>query len=133
MPHWGYEVVDVGPHVYDAGDDYPAYCLHAAAKVIGDPGSLGIVLGGSGNGEQISANKYPGVRCALAWSTETARLSREHNNANLVALGARMHTLDEALEIVTTFLGTAYSNDPRHQRRIDQIAEYETSHALPQL
>src|SRR5690349_23267432 len=90
----GYEVADVGPHSFDPEDDYPAYCLHTAARVVADPGSLGVVIGGSGNGEQIAANKVPGVRAALAWSVETARLSREHNDANICSIGARMHTLD---------------------------------------
>src|SRR3954447_1233369 len=97
----GYEVVDVGPPSFDPDDDYPAYCLHTGARVVADPGTLGVVIGGSGNGEQIAANKVPGVRAALAWNVETARLSREHNDANVCSVGARMHTLDEATAIVT--------------------------------
>jgi ribose 5-phosphate isomerase B len=127
----GYEVVDVGPPTFDPEDDYPAYCLNTGARTVADPGSLGIVIGGSGNGEQIAANKVPGIRAALAWSTETAQLGRLHNDANVVAVGARMHTLDEATAIVTTFLGTAFSGDKRHARRIAQVAEYEESHELP--
>ena len=92
----GHEVVDCGAHVYDAEDDYPAFCIDAARKVVDDAGSLGIVLGGSGNGEQIAANKVPGARCALAWSVETARLAREHNNAQLIGIGGRMHSREEA-------------------------------------
>lgn len=88
----GHEVIDCGAHTYDALDDYPAYCIEAASRVVNDPGSLGIVLGGSGNGEQIAANKVKGARCALAWSVETARLAREHNNAQLIGLGGRMHS-----------------------------------------
>jgi ribose 5-phosphate isomerase B len=129
----GYQVVDVGPARFDPEDDYPGYCLHTAARVVGDPGSLGVVIGGSGNGEQIAANKVLGVRAALAWSTETARLAREHNDANVVSVGARMHTLDEATAIVTTFLTTAFSGAGRHARRIAQVAEYEKSHELPPL
>jgi ribose 5-phosphate isomerase B len=129
----GYEVVDVGPSSFDADDDYPAYCLHTGARVVADPGSLGIVIGGSGNGEQIAANKVPGVRAALTWSVETARLSREHNDANVAGVGARMHTLDEATEIVTAFLTTPFSRGERHMRRIAQIAEYEKTHELPPL
>jgi ribose 5-phosphate isomerase B len=121
----GYEVVDVGAGTYDPDDDYPAFCVDAAARVVADPGSLGVLIGGSGNGEQIAANKVPGVRAALAWSTETARLAREHNDANLVGIGARQHTVDEATEIVATFLATPFSGDARHARRIGQIAEYE--------
>ena len=103
----GYEVVDVGPHAFDPDDDYPAFCLHTGARVVADPGSLGVVIGGSGNGEQIAANKVAGVRAALAWSVETAQLAREHNDANMVAVGARQHTLDEATAIVEAFLTTA--------------------------
>jgi ribose 5-phosphate isomerase B len=127
----GYEVVDVGPVSYDPEDDYPAYCLHTGARVVAEPGSLGVVIGGSGNGEQIAANKVPGIRAALAWSTETARLAREHNDANVVAVGARMHSLDDAAEIVRTFLDTAFSGNERHARRIAQVAAYEESHLLP--
>ncbi|GAB7039840.1 MULTISPECIES: ribose-5-phosphate isomerase [Catenuloplanes] len=129
----GYEVVDVGPHVFDPEDDYPAYCLHTAARVVADPGSLGIVIGGSGNGEQIAANKVKGTRVGLAWNLETARLTREHNDANLVGIGARQHTLDEATAIVEAFLTTPFSNSERHSRRIAQVAAYETSGDLPDL
>jgi ribose 5-phosphate isomerase B len=129
----GYEVIDVGASTFDPDDDYPAYCLHTGARVVGDPGSLGVVIGGSGNGEQIAANKVPGVRAALAWNLETARLSREHNDANVVGIGARMHTLDEATQIVTAFLTTSFSGAERHLRRITQIAEYEKTHVLPPL
>ena len=96
----GYEVIDCGAHTYDANDDYPAFCIAAAQGVVDNPGSLGIVLGGSGNGEQIAANKVKGARCALAWSVETARLAREHNNAQLICIGCRMHSYAEALAIV---------------------------------
>ena len=114
----GYEVIDCGAHIYDANDDYPAFCIAAAQGVVDNPGSLGIVLGGSGNGEQIAANKVKGARCALAWSVETARLAREHNNAQLIGIGGRMHSDAEALEIVDAFLNQAWSENPRHQRRI---------------
>ncbi|HEY3503893.1 MAG TPA: ribose-5-phosphate isomerase [Actinocatenispora sp.] len=127
----GHEVVDVGAATLVAGDDYPAYCLATGARVVADPGSLGVVIGGSGNGEQIAANKVPGVRAALAWNTETARLAREHNNANVVGVGARMHELAEAVSIVETFLQTAFSQGERHQRRIDQIADYERTGKIP--
>jgi ribose 5-phosphate isomerase B len=127
----GYELVDVGPPKFDPEDDYPAYCLSTGARTVADEGSLGIVIGGSGNGEQISANKVPGVRAALAWSTETAQLARQHNDANIVAIGARMHTLDDATAIVTAFLTTAFSGNDRHARRIAQVREYEQTHELP--
>lgn len=121
----GHDVVDHGALEYDENDDYPAFCFAAAAAVVEEPGSLGVVIGGSGNGEQIAANKVPGVRAALAWSVETATLSREHNDANVVGIGARMHSLQEALTIVNAFLATPFSGNERHQRRIDQVADYE--------
>ncbi|QOC90732.1 ribose-5-phosphate isomerase [Micromonospora craniellae] len=129
----GYEVVDVGPHAYDPDDDYPAFCLHAGTRVVADAGSLGVVIGGSGNGEQIAANKVAGVRAALAWSVETAQLGRQHNDANVVAVGARQHTLDEATAIVEAFLTTAFSGSDRHARRIAQVADYERTRELPDL
>jgi ribose 5-phosphate isomerase B len=129
----GYEVVDVGPRAFDPDDDYPPYCLHAGSRVVGDPGSLGVVIGGSGNGEQIAANKVPGARAALAWSVDTAQLARQHNDANVVAVGARQHTLDEATDIVEAFLTTPFSGGPRHQRRIDQVVAYEETRELPEL
>lgn len=129
----GYEVIDCGAHVYDADDDYPAFCIAAAQGVVDNPGSLGIVLGGSGNGEQIAANKVKGARCALAWSVETARLAREHNNAQLIGIGGRMHSAAEALEIVDAFLDQAWSENPRHQRRIDILAEFENTGVAPEV
>ncbi|WP_320781168.1 ribose-5-phosphate isomerase [Streptomyces sp. CRN 30] len=127
----GHEPVDCGPHIYDAQDDYPPFCLRAAERTAADPDSLGIVIGGSGNGEQIAANKVAGVRAALAWSAETAALGREHNDANVIAVGARMHSQDEATSFVETFLTTPFSNDERHIRRIEMLARYETSGELP--
>jgi ribose 5-phosphate isomerase B len=129
----GYEVVDVGPPEFDPDDDYPVFCLHIGARVADDPGSLGVVIGGSGNGEQIAANKVPGVRAALAWSVETAVLAREHNDANVVGIGARQHTLAEATAIVTAFLAALFSGSERHARRIAQITEYEHTRTLPPL
>ncbi|AIT61682.1 ribose-5-phosphate isomerase [Corynebacterium doosanense] len=129
----GHEVVDCGAYTYDAADDYPAFCIDAARKTVDDPGSLGIVLGGSGNGEQIAANKVPGARCALAWSVETARLAREHNNAQLIGIGGRMHTGDEVLAMVDAFLEQPWSEEERHQRRIDILAEYERSGVAPEV
>ncbi|MDT5025431.1 MAG: ribose 5-phosphate isomerase [Micromonosporaceae bacterium] len=125
------DVIDVGAASYDPEDDYPGYCIDAATRVVADPGSLGVVIGGSGNGEQIAANKVIGVRAALAWSEETARLSREHNDANVLAIGARMHTVEQAEAIVTLFLRTPFSQAERHARRIAQVAEYEVTRALP--
>ncbi|MFE5144200.1 ribose-5-phosphate isomerase [Streptomyces fagopyri] len=127
----GHEPVDCGPLVYDAQDDYPPFCLRAAERTAADPGALGIVIGGSGNGEQIAANKVAGVRAVLAWSEETAALGREHNNANVVSVGARMHSEEEATKFVETFLGTPFSDEARHARRIDMLSVYETTGDLP--
>ena len=129
----GHDVVDHGPAVYDAVDDYPPYCLRTGQAVVDEPGSLGVVVGGSGNGEQIAANKVKGVRAVLAWSAETARLGREHNNANVVSVGARMHTEEEATGFVETFLATDYSGEERHTRRIDMLSAYESTGELPPL
>ena len=121
----GHEVIDHGALTYDPQDDYPSFCFEAAQATVNDPGSLGIVIGGSGNGEQIAANKVRGARAALAWNLQTARLAREHNNANVVGIGARMHTSEEALEIIDAFLSEPYSNETRHQRRIEILADLE--------
>ncbi len=121
----GHEVTDHGPHEYDALDDYPVFCIPAAEAVAADEGSFGIVLGGSGNGEQIAANKVKGVRAALVWSIEIAKLAREHNNANVISLGGRMHTEEFCLELVDTFLATPFPGDERHVRRINLISDYE--------
>ncbi|MGO1634346.1 ribose-5-phosphate isomerase [Corynebacterium variabile] len=129
----GIEVIDCGAHTYDTEDDYPAYCIEAAKRTVADEGSLGIVLGGSGNGEQIAANKVPGARCALAWSVETAKLAREHNNAQLIGIGGRMHSEEDALAIVDAFIAQAWSEAERHQRRIDILAEYEKTGVAPAL
>ena len=95
--------------------------------------SLGVVIGGSGNGEQIAANKVEGIRAALAWSEETASLAREHNDAWVVAVGGRMHTIDEMTRLVEVFLSTPFPGDERHVRRIGQMASYETTGELPPL
>jgi ribose 5-phosphate isomerase B len=121
----GHDPVDCGALTYVAGDDYPPPCIAAATRTVADPDSLGVVIGGSGNGEQIAANKVAGVRAALVWSDETARLAREHNNANVIAIGARNHPVDDAQRFVEIFLSTPFSQEPRHIRRIDEISEYE--------
>ncbi len=122
----GHDVVDHGAHTYDPADDYPAFCFAAAEAVVAEPGSLGIVIGGSGNGEQIAANKVRGVRCALAWNVATAQLARQHNDANVVGIGARQHSQEEALAIVDAFVAEPFSGDERHQRRIDEVGAYES-------
>ena len=128
----GHEPIDCGAFAYDAEDDYPAFCIDAAAR---RPSPIrrawASCIGGSGNGEQIAANKVPGARCALAWSVETAQLARQHNNAQLIGIGGRMHTDEEALAIVDAFLATPWSEAERHQRRIDILAEYEATHVAP--
>ncbi len=123
----GHEPVDCGAFEYDAQDDYPPFCFETGQRVLADPGSLGVVIGGSGNGEQIAANKVPGVRAALAWSEETARLGRQHNDAQVVAIGARMHTPEEAAGFVDAFLATPFSGDERHARRLRLLADYEAA------
>ena len=130
----GHEVVDHGPTVYDALDDYPSFCINAAIAVVADQSagveSLGIVFGGSGNGEQIAANKVNGVRAALVWNIATAELAREHNDANVIAIGARQHTFEEAAKFIDVFIATPFTFEERHVRRIAQIAAYETDGSL---
>lgn len=121
----GHEPVDCGPREYAPDDDYPPYILRAASRTAADPGSLGLVVGGSGNGEAIAANKVDGVRAALAWNDETARLAREHNDANVISVGARMHPIEDATRFVEIFVGTPFSGAERHSRRIAMISEYE--------
>lgn len=127
----GHEVIDHGPKEYDALDDYPAFCINAAAAVAADQAAgipaLGIVFGGSGNGEQIAANKVKGIRAALVWSLSTAELARQHNDANVISIGARQHTLEEAVSFIDAFIAEPFSEDERHVRRIAQLAEYETT------
>jgi ribose 5-phosphate isomerase B len=133
----GYEVVDHGPFVYDALDDYPVFCLRAAEGVATDwqegREALGVVIGGSGNGEQIAANKVAGIRSALAWSAETAELARLHNDANVLSVGGRMHSLEDMTRFVEIFLTTAFSGEERHTRRIRMLAEFERTGDLPPL
>jgi ribose 5-phosphate isomerase B len=125
----GHEVIDHGPTSFDPLDDYPGFCINAALAVVKDERSgtkaLGVVLGGSGNGEQIAANKVEGVRAALAWNEDTAKLARSHNDANVVALGARQHSKEQILELINFFIAEPFSGDERHARRIGKIASYE--------
>ena len=126
----GHDVIDHGPHEYDALDDYPVFCIPAAQAVASEKGSFGIVLGGSGNGEQMAANKVKGIRAALVWSVETAKLAREHNDANVIAIGGRMHSIDVCKELIDVFLATPFSNDQRHIRRIGQVSNFETKGSI---
>ncbi|MEY2915170.1 MAG: hypothetical protein RL454_99 [Actinomycetota bacterium] len=127
----GHELIDHGPTEYDPLDDYPSFCINAGLAVVADQRAgveaLGIVLGGSGNGEQIAANKVEGVRAALVWNQSTAVLARQHNDANVIAVGARQHELAEVLELIRAFVAEPFSNDERHVRRIGKIAVYETT------
>jgi ribose 5-phosphate isomerase B len=129
----GHEPVDHGPFVFDPVDDYPVFCLRAAEGVAGDPGSLGVVIGGSGNGEQIAANKVEGVRAALVWNADIAVLAREHNDANVISVGGRMHTVEEMTHFVDVFVRTPFSGDERHVRRIEMMSAYESTGELPPL
>jgi ribose 5-phosphate isomerase B len=121
----GHEAIDCGAFVYVQDDDYPQPCVAAATRTVESPGSLGIVIGGSGNGEQMAANKVKGIRAALVWSDDTARLARLHNDANIISIGARNHPIEDALRFVEIFLATPFSAEPRHARRIALLAEYE--------
>jgi ribose 5-phosphate isomerase B len=129
----GHEPVDHGPFVYDAVDDYPVFCLRAAEGVAADPGSLGVVIGGSGNGEQIAANKVKGVRAALVWNADIAVLAREHNDANVISIGGRMHSVEDMTHFVDVFIRTPFSGEERHARRIAMMSSYETTGLLPEL
>lgn len=125
----GHQVTDHGAYEFNPEDDYPAFCIATAEAVMADEAdgnqSLGIVFGGSGNGEQIAANKVTGIRAALVWNEDTAKLARQHNNANVISIGARQHTQEEALHLIDLFINEPFSGDERHVRRISQIKEYE--------
>jgi len=127
----GHDVVDHGPKAYDAVDDYPSFCINAAHGTVADQNAgiqaLGVVFGGSGNGEQMAANKVLGARAALVWNISTALLARQHNDANLIAIGARQHSVEEAKLFIDTFIGEPFTGEERHARRIAQLAEYEAT------
>lgn len=130
----GYEVIDHGPQEYDALDDYPSFCINAALGVARDElagiDALGVVFGGSGNGEQMAANKVAGIRAALVWNESTAVLAREHNNANVISIGARQHPVADAIRFIELFISTPFTGDERHVRRIGQLAEFERTGAI---
>ena len=123
----GHDVTDHGPYEFDALDDYPDFVSPPRQVVAYEATALGIVLGGSGNGEQIAANKVKGIRAALVWSIETAKLAREHNNANVISVGQRQHTAQEVKEFIDAFIATPFPGDERHARRIEKIANFEVS------
>ena len=116
----GYEVEDFGCYSEDS-IDYPDFGHPVASKVEENPGTLGILICGSGNGINMTANKHQGVRSALCWQKEIAQLAREHNNANIIALPARFVSTEEALEMVDVFLSTEFEGG-RHERRVNKIA-----------
>ena len=118
----GHEVTDHGAHEYDALDDYPDYIFPCAKAVASDLESRGIILGGSGQGEAMAANRVKGVRAAVFYNgpVEIVKLSREHNNANILSLGARFMTKDEIYDIIEMWLDEPFGGG-RHQRRIDKL------------
>jgi ribose 5-phosphate isomerase B len=124
----GHEVMDCGTHSADS-TDYPLWCIPAAEKVANGEADKGIVFGGSGNGEAIAANKVKGVRCAIAWSDETARLGSEHNNANVLSIGERMVSLETAKRLVDIWLSTPFEGG-RHLKRIEELARYEAGQPM---
>ena len=124
----GHDVIDCGTHSAES-TDYPLWCIPAAEKVASGEAEKGIVIGGSGNGEAIAANKVKGIRCAIAWSEETARLGSQHNNANVLSIGERMVSLETAKRLVDTWLSTPFEGG-RHVRRIEELARYEASQPM---
>jgi ribose 5-phosphate isomerase B len=140
----GYEVVDCGAEAFNANDDYPDFIGKAADGVSKNPGSMGVVIGGSGQGEAMVANKYRGVRCALFYAPiapsgsvdvlgkmsrdkyEMLKLAREHNDANMISLSGRFLKEYEAIKAVEIFFETGFHNEERHVRRIEKIKEIES-------
>ena len=125
----GHEIVDKGAFSVDSNDDYPDFIVPVALSVANDKKSLGIVLGGSGEGEQISANKVDGVRAIEYYggNLDIVKLGREHNDANVLSLGARFIKEDEAKEAVKLFIETSFSNEERHVRRLNEVKNEEMS------
>lgn len=120
-----FEVEDMGPEVYVDNDDYPIYIDQVAKKIQENPTDRGIILGGSGQGEAISANRFKGIRAALFYggNKEIVQLSREHNDSNILSLGARFLSEEDAHQAVSLWLNTKFSGDERHVRRIKEIDE----------
>src|SRR3954463_444310 len=127
----GFEPGDRGAYTHPAQADSPPFCFEVGERVVTEPGTLGVVIGGSGNGEQIAANKVPGVRAALVWNESPAKLARQHNDANVVSVGGRQHSVEEATELVLTFLREPFSGEERHARRIALLADYERDRHRP--
>ncbi len=122
----GYECHDLGAETFDPQDDYPKFGRKVAAAVASGEYDRGIVMCGTGMGISISANKVPGVRAAVCYSTDMARISRAHNDANVLALGGRIVAKELALDIATTWLETEFCGEERHARRIRQLEEKQS-------
>lgn len=125
LTNGGYDVEDCGALQFDPHDDYPDLIKIAAQKVGSDPGSFGVVFGKSGTGEAIVANKINGVRAVIAFNEENVRLSREHNNANVISIGSQFITNEKAVTLIKLFIHTAFTNEERHVRRIEKIHQLE--------
>ncbi|MCL5746877.1 MAG: RpiB/LacA/LacB family sugar-phosphate isomerase [Patescibacteria group bacterium] len=120
-----YDVEDSGAFSFEKDDDYPEFISKAAEKVSENPDSKGIIFGKSGAGEEIVANKFKNIRAVLGFSEENVRLSREHNDANILSLGSEFETLEKAKVLVKIFLETPFSGEERHKRRIEEIEDIE--------
>ena len=131
MTSFGHGVADVSPDVFDVGADYPSAGIETARRLVADPASIGVVIGGSGNGEQISANEVAGYWAALAWSTESARLVRAHHDAQVIGVGARMHGPDGVAQIGEAFLALPLSGGERHARQTRMISDFEATGDAP--
>ncbi len=123
----GHEVTDMGPYELDVQDDYPDYCIPLAQKVAGDSAILGIVIGFSGQGEAMAANRIVGARAAVYYGgpEEILKLSREHNNANILSLGAQFLSVDEAKDAIAVWMATEFSHGERHVRRVEKLDHYD--------
>ncbi len=121
----GYDVEDCGAMGFDPNDDYPDLIKIAAKNVSQNPGSFGVVFGKSGAGEAIVANKINGIRAVLAVNEENVKLSREHNDANVLSIGSVLIGNEKAIELIRLFVNTPFSNEERHARRIGKISQIE--------
>lgn len=123
----GHQIEDCGAYEYNEDDDYPDFISKAAEKVSKDPTSKAVILGASGQGEAIVANKFPNIRCAVYYGgqMEMPKLTRQHNDSNILSLGARFLTEEDAIKAVRLFLDTPFTNEERHIRRIKKIIDIE--------
>ncbi|TSC88706.1 MAG: ribose 5-phosphate isomerase [Microgenomates group bacterium Gr01-1014_5] len=125
LSEFGTQVEDLGAHSLEPEDDYPDFVIPVAQRVASEQDAFGIVIGRSGNGEAIAANKIKRVRAAICMNVEMAKKAREHNDANVLSLGADYISLDEAKEMVKVFLETDFSGEERHKRRLEKISRLE--------